>query len=308
MPSYRIALFLHDRLNDYQALLRTDCEQVARRHDLQVSVHSADKSAETQLRQIRQELAEPENVRPRAFVICPVSEMALMPLIHDTAKAGIAWVMVSRWNDAIHDFRRQYPKVPIFAVLPDHVEIGRIQGQQLRLVLAPGDEIVYIAGPLGTYSTRGRRLGIEQELSDKTDVRWSCFNGDWSELGGEQAMKSWLSTFPIRKLPRFVIAAQNDAMAMGARQAFLDWGAAGGQVPKGELRVYGCDGSPSYGQRLVTSSQLSATIVIPPVAGRAVEEIVAAFRTGQKPDAEIKIHVRSLPILEALAAAGRRKA
>jgi ribose transport system substrate-binding protein len=306
MPSFRLALFLHDRLNDYQNLLCADCEQAARQHDIQVLVHSADKSAEAQLRQIRAVLAQPEAIRPRAFVICPVSELTLMPLIHDTAKAGIAWVMLSRWNDAIHELRRQYPKVPIFAVLPDHVEIGRIQGRQLRQLLAAGDEVVCIQGPIATYSTRCRRAGIEKELVDKSDIRWSHLNGDWSELGGERAMKSWLSSFPAKGLPPFIIAAQNDAMAMGARQAVMDWSASGGQLPRGELRVLGCDGSPSYGQRLVTAGQLDGTVVIPPVAGRAVVEIVNAFRTGRQPDAETVVSVRPLPDIETLVRNTRR--
>ena len=304
MSGLRIALFLYDRLNDYQSLNQADGEQAARRCDAHLSVFSAENSAETQIRQIRAALSEPEVTRPRALLICPVSEMALMPLAHNAARSGIAWVLLSRWSDAIPDFRRQYPQVPIFAVLPDQLEIGRIQGQQLRALLQAGDELVYIQGPIATYSTRCRRVGLERELASVRNVRLSPVHGDWSEQSGESAMKVWLSAFTTRKLPRFVIAAQNDSMAEGARRAVMDWSAAGGQIPQGDLRVVGCDGSPSFGQRLVASGRLRATIVVPPVAGRAVEEVVTAFRLGRQPAAETMVIARSHPDIATLT--GRR--
>ncbi len=200
MPGLRIALFLYDRLNDYQALNQADGEQAARRCAVHLSVFSAENSAETQIRQVRAALSEPEATRPRALLICPVSEMALMPLAHNAARLGIAWVLLSRWSDAIHDFRRQYPQVPIFAVLPDQLEIGRIQGQQLRALLHAGDELVYIQGPIATYSTRYRRVGLEKEIASVRDIRLSLVNGDWSEQSGESAMKVWLSAFTTRRL------------------------------------------------------------------------------------------------------------
>lgn len=294
-----------DRQNDYQALLESDCEKAARRHDLKLSTWSAEKNVDLQIRQIRAQLAEPDANRPRAFIVCPVSEMALLPLIHDAAKLGIAWVFLSRWTDSVHDFRRQYPKVPIFAVLPDQQEIGRLQGQQLRMLLRAGDELVCIQGPIGTYSTRLRRTGLENELADKRDLRWSHFNGDWSEDGGASAMKTWLSTFAIGKVPEFVIAAQNDSMASGARDAFLKWSIANNQPTRPDLTVIGCDGSPGYGQRLVAGGELRATVVVPPVAGRAVDEIVAAFRSGLPASAEIKVSVTSYPDLSTLSGSGR---
>jgi ABC-type sugar transport system substrate-binding protein len=306
MSGLRIALFLYDRLNDYQALNQADGEQAARRCAAHLSVFSAENSADTQIRQVRAVLSEPEATRPRALLICPVSEMALMPLAHNAARLGIAWVLLSRWSDAIHDFRRQYPQVPIFAVLPDHLEIGRIQGQQLRVLLHAGDELVYIQGPIATYSTRRRRIGLEKELASVQNIRLSHVNGDWSEQGGESAMKVWLSAFTKRKLPGFVIAAQNDSMAAGALQAVRDWGAAGGQIPQGDLRVVGCDGSPSLGQRLVASGRLRATIVVPPVSGRAVEEVVSALRDGRRPAAETTVLVRSHPDIGTLI--GRQRA
>lgn len=306
MSAIRIALFIHNRQNDYQTLLQSDCEQTARRLDLHVSVTSAENNAETQLRQIRAALSERESSRPRAIIVSPVSEIVLLPLIHDAAKLGIGWVFLSRWNGAIQDLRRQYPKVPILAVLPDHFAVGRIQGQQLRLLMDPGDEVVFIQGPIGVYTTKQRRAGLDRELADRLDIRRSYLNGDWSLESGENAMASWLSTFSGFKLPPFVIAAQNDSMAIGARRAVMRWSANKGKSPIGELRVLGCDGSVQFGQRLLSTGELRATVAIPPVSGRAVEEIAAALRYGRMPAAETTVPVQSLPDLAHIADSNRR--
>jgi ABC-type sugar transport system substrate-binding protein len=301
-----IALFLHDRLNDYQARLQTDCEQAARRHDLRLVIHSADKNAESQMRQIRSILSMPESKRPRAIVVSPVSEIAMMPLIYDAAQLGVGWVFLTRWNDAVHAMRRQYPKVPIFAVTANHVEIGRIQGKFARALLDPGDELIYIQGPLATSSSRRRREGFVKELADTRDLRLSEFNSDWSQLGGEAVMKSWLSTFSLQKVPRFVVVAQNDNMAIGARTAVFDNRSRANDALLADLRVVGCDGSPTFGQRMVQSGQLRATIIIPPVAGRAVDELVSSWRTGHQPSAEITMPVQPFPEAEQLQQTRRR--
>ena len=70
--------------------------------------------------------------------------------------------------------------------------------------------------------------------------------------------------------------------------------------------VTGCDGSPSFGQRLVMTGELAATVVIPPVAGRAVDEIVSMLDKGRPPHAEIVIEVSSYPGLEVVARAAAR--
>lgn len=300
MTGFRVALFLQDRLNDYQAALQAEGEQTARRYGIQLVMHSAERSTELQIHQVRAALAQPVAIRPNAILISPVSELSIMPLTHDAARLGIGWGVLSRWSESITDFRRQYPRIPIFAVLPDHHEIGRIQGRQLRQLISPGDEIVYIQGPIAIYSTRCRRQGLDQELAERMDLRWSRFNGDWSQASGEGAMKSWLGTLAGRKLPEFVIVGQNDNMAMGARQAVLDWCVGCGQRPRGEMRIIGCDGSPTYGQRLVTTQQLSATVYIPPITGQAIELLLRAERTGVPVPAETKVAVRSVPEISAI--------
>jgi len=300
MPTHRIALFIHDRLNDYQNLLQVDCEQSARQYDMVVTSYSANRDVETQVKQIRTAIDSQDRVRPEAILVSAVREIALVPLMQEAASRGIGWVMLSRTLDAMTDARRKHPHVPLFAVIPDHVEVGHIQGQQVRAIANYSDELVYIQGPVGTFSTKRRHQGIERELADRPDLQWSKMNSDWTQEGGEDAMRGWLRTFTHRKLPSFIVAAQNDAMAAGARQALLDFGISGGAVDQNSIRILGCDGTPTFGQRLVSAGQLKATVVIPSVAGRAVEELAACFRSKRSLSSELLIKVQSFPEVDAL--------
>ncbi|HZU82835.1 MAG TPA: hypothetical protein VE987_07965, partial [Polyangiaceae bacterium] len=129
--------------------------------------------------------------------------------------------------------------------------------------------------------------------------KWSRFHADWSADGGFAAMTNWLGIFGRRSLPGFVVAAQNDDMACGARKALLEWLRSGRSLAE-DPRIIGCDGVPSFGHRLVTEGQLTATVVVPSVANRAIEELTAARANRRAPEAHVVVEVESLPSVEAL--------
>jgi ABC-type sugar transport system substrate-binding protein len=297
MPGHWLALFIHDFVNNYQLLLRDDANKAARRFDHTVSAHAADRDADTQVRQIRAVLNEPENRRPTAILVSPVRESSLIGVLSESASKGIPCIVLCRWCEVITSIRRQYPQVPVFSVSADQSEIGRTQGKILNQLLRPGDELVYIQGPHGTSSVTRRFSAMQQELAGQLGVRWSNYNSDWSVEGGHAVMTSWLQTFTSGNVPSFVVCAQNDDMALGARNAIIESKmAAAIQSP----RIIGCDGLPSFGQRLVTERKLIATVYVPPVSGRAIEELFAALRGGPPPPAEINIGVEPYPSLESL--------
>jgi ribose transport system substrate-binding protein len=300
MATHRVALFLQDRLNDYQSLLQADCQLSARRYDMVATCYSANRDSDTQVRQIRALLDAPANSKPDAILVSAIRETALIPLLFESAAQGIAWVLLSRTIDALSEASRAYPRVPVFSVVPDHREIGRIQGQQVRILLRPGDELVYVQGPAGTYSTKLRLQGLERELAEERDLSWSRLHSDWSQEGGEQAVREWLKTIPVHKTHGLVLAAQNDAMAMGARQAILDRGGTGVTLDSESLRLVGCDGTPTYGQRLVSGGELKGTVIIPSVVSRAIEELATYFRTSRVPTTELIVTVQSYPELSVL--------
>lgn len=295
-----IAMCLHDTTNNYQRLLWDDAKKVAARHNHSVNAYFADKSADKQVEQIRSILDLPANRRPTAIMVNAVRENILLGVAKDAAAKGIAWVYLCRWTNSIEDLRRTFPRVPVFSVSPNQHSIGQIQGMQLRVLLKPEDELVYIQGPSGTSTSQRRLNAARQVLSDRTNLKWTIFNSDWSGEGGHATMKGWLEIFTHGQLPNFVLAAQNDDMANGARRALFEWASAARSVPLEKLRFIGCDGIPTFGQRLVTEGELSATVAVPSVSGPAVNEVFESLSKGRPPPAEIQLDATSFPPLEEL--------
>jgi len=291
-----LALFLRTSDNHYQELLREDCALAARRHRIKLNVFTADDDADRQVRQIHDAAHAAPGMRPLAMLVSPVRESSLRSVAHEAARAGIGWVFLNRWSESLLDLRAEFPDVPTFAVNPDQYQAGSIQGRHFRSLLPGGGELLYIQGPLGTSSAHRRFAGMQDVIAGAR-IRVVTFNSDWSAEGGESATREWLRIFAGRSLPECVVGAQNDDMAMGARRALLH-GTSDQQRPAAvRVPVTGCDGTPSYGQRLVMAGELAATVVIPSVAATAVDEVVSMQKTGRAPQAEIVVKVSSFPDL-----------
>jgi ABC-type sugar transport system substrate-binding protein len=300
----RIALFL---MADYEyfEFVREDCVATARRHNFSLRVFGAENDSDKQIAQIQACLREPSPLRPTVIFVWPVLEAALLPCAYAAARAGVGWVLLNRRTGYMNHLRDEFSKLPIFSVSADQREIGRIQGKQFRAMLPEGGEVLYLRGPLGTSSASGRFEGVQEVLSDSS-IEIISIHSDWTTEGGASAVTEWLAVCGKREFPRFVIGAQNDAMAMGARQALQQAATARGRPPIAKIRISGCDGSPNYGCRLVGEGKLTATVVMPSPAGRAVTELATTLQSGQhKPAAEILITPSSFPDLERLGPSGR---
>ncbi len=306
MDAPRIALFLLSGNNDYQRLLEEDCFAAARRRNGSVQVFSAGVDHDTQERQIRSVLAQSPVRRPTVLFVCPVGETSLRIVARDAVTQGVGWVLLNRWSDYLLALRDEFPHVPIFSVSPDQHEIGQIQGQQFKLLLPKGGELVYIRGPLGTSSAQRRFSAVQDELAG-LPFKVVAINSDWTSEGATRAMNEWLQIFHRGKFPEFLVGAQNDSMAIGARKALLDWARAGQRAVE-HVRFTGVDGLPAHGQRLVSEGELAATVVVPSVAARAVDEVASMLERGRAPSAEILLRVSSYPELPVLERAIRAKA
>ncbi len=99
-----------------------------------------------------------------------------------------------------------------------------------------------------------------------------------------------------------LVVAQNDSMAIGAHARTLLSAAVERQRPDlASYRIVGCDGTHrAHGQTLVHEKMLSATVILPPTAERAVEEIASALRNGQPPPQDLALDVTSFPEIEVL--------
>ena len=63
----------------------------------------------------------------------------------------------------------------------------------------------------------------------------------------------------------------------------------------------GCDGAPEIGQKMVRDGRLVATVVLPRVAGPAVDEVAALLARGVRPAPVITHAAASFPPLGELA-------
>src|SRR2546429_1962866 len=72
-------------------------------------------------------------------------------------------------------------------------------------------------------------------------------------------------------------------MAVGARKAFEELANESERERWLKLPFTGCDGLPKTGQAWVHSKLLTATIIVPPNAGQAMEMLVHALRGGPMP-------------------------
>jgi ABC-type sugar transport system substrate-binding protein len=113
-------------------------------------------------------------------------------------------------------------------------------------------------------------------------------------------MNQWLEILENRPLPKLAVGAQNDAMAMGARAALERLARRRSDLSVDRIPIVGCDGSPGYGKRLVDDGRLAATVVMPPVAGIAVNELAAWGGGRPRPPAEIVLRPTPYPQPESL--------
>jgi ribose transport system substrate-binding protein len=301
--SCRVALFLMNN-GDYQELLWEDCVRAAHKYDYPVRAFWADNDSQKQLRQIQGCLNEREDQRPTVVLVSAVREIALISTARVAATLGIGWVLLLRYNDYLGTLRSEFPDAPIFSVTADQREIGRIQGRQFKALLPRGGELVYIRGPLGTSSAINRFAGV-QEVLQGSPIELVTLNADWTAEGGARAVGEWMGDRQTVDAPKFVVAGQNDAMAMGARKALEELAKQRDGLAGATIRVCGCDGSPRFGRRLVIEGKLTSTVVMPPVSGRAVDEVASMLAAGNRPPAQVVLEPASFPdlqVLEGLAA------
>jgi len=129
----------------------------------------------------------------------------------------------------------------------------------------------------------------------------------WTETSAYRTVSSWLRLSTSLQTRIDVVAAQDDSMALGARRAFEE-------LPAGQTRerwlslpFLGCDGLPNSGQTWVRKGLLSATVYIPANAGKAVDMLVQALRTGSMPAEQTLTVPVSIPAIESLSSLAKKR-
>jgi ABC-type sugar transport system substrate-binding protein len=295
MNCQNVVIALTTRDNDYQAEQSASAAEVASRLGVKINVIYADNNAVDQCQQLVKVIQDKAQ-RPDAILVEPVGT-PMYQVAKAAVAAGIGWGILNREADYIPELRRTAP-VPVFAVSPDQEEVGRIQGKQLA-AFAPEGNILYIEGPSASSAANLRTKGMLSTKPSKVEMK--VLKGDWSERSAHQAVTSWLSLSTSSQLQIRAVVCQNDAMAMGAREAFAS-------LPEAARERWlntpfmGCDGVTKTGQEWVRSGQLRATVVIPPMAGLALEMLVKAASTRSMPAERTLCAPRSFPAIEEMRA------
>jgi len=291
--SVLVSLITED--NDYQLEQAASAQAAAAKLGASVQIIYANNDAVQQTQQILSFVQEPAK-RPDAILVEPVGT-GMQQVAKAAVAAGIGWVVINAGVDYIRDLR-QHSLVPVFSVLSDHEEIGRIQGHQIGSILGDEGCVLYIEGPGVRDVAKMRTKGMMTTKPPRVTVK--ALKGDWTQRSGYHAIESWLSLSTSRDLHVGMIACQNDDMAMGARRAFDELADIRARETWLRLPITGCDGVPKAGQAWVAQGWLTATIVSPPLMGDALQLLATALKSGSQPPERTLIAPISFPALKEL--------
>jgi len=298
MQKLRFVASLTTNDNDYQMEQAAAALEAANRLNVELEILYAENDAILQSQQLLKIIQSSSGSHPDGIIFEPVGGTALPQVAKAAAAAGIGWVVLNREVDYVLELRRSY-KVPIFLISSDHEEIGRLQGKQLGALLPNGGTVLLIQGPSESLAAKQRTTGMYETKPIGAQVK--LMKGNWTEGGAYKAVSAWLKLSTSQQTPIDVIAAQNDAMAIGARKAFQEIGDSEARTRFLAAPYLGIDGVSKTGQAWLRRGLLNATIVVPANAGEAIEMLAHAVQTGTLPPEKTLTVPKSLPIVEELA-------
>jgi ABC-type sugar transport system substrate-binding protein len=283
--------------NDYQIEQSESAEQAARKMGVDVQIIHAQNDAINQSTQVLKAIQAPKELRPDAIIFEPVGGTALPQVAKAAASAGIGWVILNRDANYIEELRKT-STAPLFSISSDHVEIGRIQGRQMAALLRGGGSVLYIQGPSENSAAKDRTAGMQE--TKPASVQVTMLKAQWTQESAQKSVRSWLKLTTSQRAAIDLISAQDDSMAMGARDAFKELTNEDERERWLKLPFTGCDGLPKTGQAWVRSGLLAATVFVPPNAGQAIEMLVEAIQNKKMPPERVVTAAVSIPTLDAL--------
>ena len=283
--------------NDYQIEQKESAEQAGRKTGVDVQIIHAQNDAINQSTQVLKAIQAPKELRPDAIIFEPVGGTALPQVAKAAVTAVIGWVILNRDASYIEELRKT-STAPVFSVSSDHVEIGRIQGRQMAALLRGGGSVLYIQGPSENSAAKDRTAGMQE--TKPASVQVTMLKAQWTQESSQRSVRSWLKLTTSQRAAIDLISAQDDSMAMGARDAFKELTNEDERERWLKLAFTGCDGLPKTGQAWVRSGMLTATVFVPPNAGQAIELLVDAIQNRKMPAERITTAAVSIPALDAL--------
>lgn len=295
MPSGKksVALLLDDPQNLYQQLQTRETLTVASAFGISpLPTEWANGSSWTQLESINAMLRK--EARPDAVLIILAGGLTRGALDR-LAKAGIALVFLQRIPDWFGDLHDAWPETLVAGVSPRQEALGAIQARHALRLARPGGLVLLVTGDMSTPAAIKRKQGFLDAVGNRLQVQ--ALDGRWSPRETERAVGEWLRLSAERDKPIELVVCANDAMAMGAKKALEHHAAAASRKDLLGLPLIGCDGLEQEGKPMLARGELSATIVVPSTAPKALELLRDYWATGARPDAVVLLEGTSLPPL-----------
>jgi ribose transport system substrate-binding protein len=268
-----------DRLGVQLEVVSAKMDSVAQGQDLVNSVHS-------------------RTSRPDGILVEPVSAAGLPRVAEAAVAAGIGWVVSNAHVEYIGALRKN-PKVPVFQISQDHVEVGRIQGRQMGAILPDGGSVLYLRGPAMSWWATKRFEGMESTKPKNVEVRSLKILASTAD-GACNAVSSWLNLTRQRPEGTQLIVSQNADFITGARKAF-EATATGQDRAKWLALPSAGVGVAERSRPLVDQGALCAVVVTSLTMDRAVEMLTRAITDGSQPPEHTFVEAYSYPSIEQLA-------
>jgi ABC-type sugar transport system substrate-binding protein len=298
MKKLRFLLSLTTKNNDFQLEQDASARAAAQLAGVDLDLLYADGDTITQSTQLLKAIQAESNARPDAILFEPVGGTALPQVAKAAVAAGIGWAALNCDPEYTGELRKT-ARAPIFSLSSDHKEIGRIQARQFAALLPRGGAVLYIQGPSENSAARDRTQGMQSALP--TNIHVTALRGQWTEESAARSVASWLKLTVANKTRIDLVAAQNDAMALGARKTFAGITSLDERERWKDVPYVGVDGLAKTGQAWVRDGTLAATIVVPPNAGQAIQMLVNGMQSGMKLAERSYTTPQSLPAVEKLA-------
>jgi ribose transport system substrate-binding protein len=262
-------------INDFQLLQEETAIAEGKRSGVDVEVAFA--PGFDQLRVLRKRVLE-GSTRPLDAVVTEPASVASMDLILRDLKGKAGLVLLNAWGPSVEEYGRSWGSDhPFGTVSADNTRIGEIQGQQIATLLPKGGNVLLVMGPQRSSPAQQRLAGMKSKI--RADIKiFETEAGQWTEVDGIGAFNSWYGVFKARNETVQVVAAQNDELAVGARDAAKAVPNTAHREMFLHAKYLGVDASPRYGKRLVDSGNLTASVLMPSNTDLAIRNLQAFWQ------------------------------
>jgi len=281
--------------NNYLREQEAVAKITAQRLGVDLTIINAKSDPVTQSQQVL-EIVQSRSSLPDGIVIEPVNIQGLPRVAEAAVAAGIGWVVSNARVDYVEGLRKN-AKAPVFMVSQDHIEVGRMQGRQIRAMVPQGGSILYLRGPATNFLAAQRSEGLENILNPYTQIK--SLKIQWTSENAYNAISSWLQLSNVRAADTQLIAAQNTDFILAARQAF-EQNTSGDERAQWLSRPYAGVGIPSQANPLLQNGALTAAVITSLTMDTAVEMLVHSLQNGAQPPELTFVKASYQPSLEEL--------